>query len=331
MASQNESDDPVTILPPNNSKQIIESRTPDSVNSLAQDVYLPTLAAAFLLDRKAQNLTKKTLDFYRMNLQTFITWCDSQAVKTIDQLTPELLRGFFIALTERGHKAGGVHAFYRTVRAFLRWYAVEFEPTDWRDPLRKVKPPKVDIEPLEPVSLETIRAMLDTCTRGKFTGERDRAILLFLLDTGVRAGELLALDKQDVDVLTGDVLIRKSKSRKPRSVFIGRSARRALRAYLKLCEPGKALFVTDEGERLHMNGLRQILLRRAKRAGVPAPSLHSFRRAFALAMNRAGVDLLTIARLLGHSDMSILERYIKQTSEDLRGSHERGSPVDGMM
>jgi site-specific recombinase XerD len=43
---------------------------------------------------------------------------------------------------------------------------------------------------------------------------------------------------------------------------------------------------------------------------------------------RAGVDLLTIARLLGHSDMSILERYIKQTSEDLRGSHERGSPVD---
>ncbi len=322
----------MTTLPPHDQKNILQSRAPDSANSLAQDVYLSTLAAAFLLDRKAQNLTKKTLDFYRMNLQKFINWCDTQAVRTIDQITPELLRGFFIAMTERGHKAGGVHAFYRTVRVFLRWYAVEFEPADWRDPLRKVKPPKVDIEPLEPVSLETTRAMLDTCKRGKFTDERDRAIILFLLDTGVRAGELLALDKQDIDALTGDVLIRKSKSRKPRSVFIGRSARRALRAYLKMREDStRALFVTDEGERLHMNGLRQIFLRRAKRAGVPAPSLHSFRRAFALAMNRAGVDLLTVARLLGHSDLSLLERYIKQTSEDLRSAHERGAPADNLL
>jgi site-specific recombinase XerD len=142
----------------------------------------------------------------------------------------------------------------------------------------------------------------------------------------------LALDKQDTDILTGDVLIRKSKSRKPRTVFIGRQARRALRSYLKLREDmARALFVTDEGERLRMAGLRQVMVRRSKRAGVPTPPLHSFRRAFALAMYRAGVDLLTIARLLGHSDLSLLDRYIRQTSEDLRGSHERGSPVDGML
>ena len=311
--------------------KIVQSRTPDSFNSLPQDVYIPTLAAAFLLDRRAQNLTKKTLDFYRMNLEIFITWCEAQAVKTIEQITPELLRAFFVAMSET-HKPGGVHAFYRTVRVFIRWYALEFEPLEWRDPLRKVKPPKVDVEPLEPVALETVRALLETCKRGKFTDERDRAILLFLLDSGVRAGELLALDKQDADILTGDVLIRKSKSRKPRTVFIGRQARRALRSYLKLRDDvARALFVTDEGERLRMAGLRQVLVRRSRKAGVPIPPLHSFRRAFALAMNRAGVDLLTIARLLGHSDMSILERYIKQTGEDLRGSHERGSPVDGML
>jgi integrase/recombinase XerD len=195
-----------------------------------------------------------------------------------------------------------------------------------------VKMPKADIEPLEAVPLETVRALLDTCKRGKFTDERDRAILLFLLDSGVRAGELLALDRVDVDPLTGDALIRKSKSRKPRTVFIGRVARRSLRAYLKLRDDmARALFVTDEGERLRMAGLRQVMVRRAKRAGVPTPSIHSFRRAFALAMLRAGIDLLTIARLLGHSDLSLLERYIKQNAEDLRGSHEKGSPVDGML
>lgn len=312
-------------------KKITQVKAPDSFNSLPQNEYLPTLAAAFLLDRKAQNLTKKTLDFYRLNLQTFITWLDTQAVKSVTELTPDIMRGFFVAMSET-HKAGGVRALYRTVRVFLRWYALEFEPLEWRDPLRKVKIPKADIEPLEPVPIETVRAMLATCKRGKFTGERDRAILLFLLDTGVRAGELLALDRQDADPITGDVLIRKSKSRKPRTVFLGRSARRALRAYLKLREDmARALFVTDEGERLKMSGLRQVMVRRAKRAGVPVPSLHSFRRAFALAMYRAGVDLLTIARLLGHADLSLLERYIKQFADDLRESHERGSPVDGML
>ena len=312
--------------------KITQGRTPDSFSSLPQNEYMPTLAAAFLLDRKAQNLTRKTLEFYRLNLQKFIDWCDTQAVKTIQQITPELLRAFFVAMTEKGHTAGGVHAFYRTVRVFLRWYVNEFEPEGWRDPLKKIRPPKVDIEPLEPVPLEHVRAMLDTCERGKFTGARDAAILLFLLDTGVRAGELLALDRQDADILTGEVLIRKSKSRKPRTVFLGRAARRALRGFLKLrgADNVRAVFVTDEIERLKMAGLRQVMVRRARRAGVPVPPLHSFRRAFALTMYRAGVDLLTIQRLLGHSDMSILERYIKQNAEDLRGAHERGSPGDGL-
>lgn len=311
---------------------LMQNRTGDSLNRLAQDVYLPTLAAAFLLDRKAQNMTEQTQRFYRVKLEYFINWMDAQAVKTITELTPELLREFFIAMSERGHNAGGVHAVYRTVKTFLRWYALEFEPLEWRDPLKKVKPPKVDIEPLEPIPLEHVRAMLDTCKRGKFTDERDRAILLFLLDTGVRAGELLALDRPDADILTGDVLIRKSKSRKPRTVFLGRQARRALRAYLKLrTDSARAVFVTDEIERLKMAGLRQVMVRRAKRAGVPVPPLHSFRRACARALWRAGVDLLTIQRLLGHSDLSILERYIKQDAEDLRRAHERGSPVDGLL
>lgn len=313
--------------------KITQGRTGDSFTSLPQNEYLPTLAAAFLLDRKAQNMTEQTQRFYRVKLEHFINWLDAQAVKNVTDLSPELLRGFFIYLSEHGHNAGGVHAFYRTIKTFLRWYALEFEPEDWRDPLRKVKPPKVDIEPLEPIPLEHIRAMLDTCERGKFTGERDRAIILFLLDSGVRAGELLALDRPDVDTLTGDVLIRKSKSRKPRTVFLGRSARRALRSYLKLrgMDNVKAVFVTDEIERLKMAGLRQIMVRRAKRAGVPVPSLHGFRRACALALKRAGVDLLSIARLLGHSDISLLQRYIKQDAEDLRGEHERASPGDGVL
>lgn len=315
-------------MPTNDLRRLMNLRAPDS---LSQETYLPTLAAAFLLDRRAQNLTRKTIEFYRNLLQGFLNWCDLQAIKTVNQLTPDVIRHYLIHLEDKGINAGGVHARYRTLRAFLRWYDLEFEPADFRNPLRKVKPPRVDIEPLEPVPIEHVRAMLATCKAGKFTNERDKVILLVLLDTGVRAGELLALDRQDIDTLTGDVVIRKSKSRKSRSVFLGRQARRALRSYLRLRKDGtRPLFVTDEGERLKMAGLRQIMVRRARRAGLPVPSLHGFRRACALALKRAGVDLLSIARILGHSDLSLLDRYIKQDAEDLRGEHERASPGDAI-
>ena len=316
-------------MPTNDLRLLMNLRAPDS---LSQETYLPTLAAAFLLDRRAQNLTRKTIEFYRNLLQGFLNWCDLQAIKTVNQLTPDVIRQYLIYLEDKGIKAGGVHARYRTLRAFLRWYDLEFEPTDFRNPLRKVKPPRVDIEPLEPVPIEHVRAMLATCKAGRFTNERDKVILLVLLDTGVRAGELLALDRQDVDTLTGDIVIRKSKSRKPRNVFLGRQARRALRSYLRLRKDGtRPLFVTDEGERLKMAGLRQIILRRAKRAGVPPPSLHSFRRAFTLAMKRAGADLITIQKLLGHADLSQLIRYLAQTPDDLREAHQRGSPADNLI
>jgi integrase/recombinase XerD len=319
-------------MPTHDLRYLMRFRAPDSGNSLSQETYLFTLAAAFLLDRKAQNLTPKTVDFYRSNLQMFLNWCDAQAVKTVDQLTPEVMRFYMLYLDESGHNAGGVHAKYRAVRAFLRWYQAEFEPTAWRDPLAKVKPPRVDVEPLEPVPIEHVRMMVGTCRGEKFTDDRDRSLILFLLDTGVRAGELLALDRQDVDLLTGDVLIRKSKSRKARIVFLGRQARRTLRSYLKQREDNtRPLFVTDDGERLKMAGLRQIILRRAKRAGIPAPSIHSFRRAFTLAMLRAGVDLITLQRLLGHADLSQLIRYLAQSAEDLRDAHERGSPADNLL
>jgi integrase/recombinase XerD len=92
-----------------------------------------------------------------------------------------------------------------------------------------------------------------------------------------------------------------------------------------------ALWVTDEGERLQYSGLRSIIVRRAKLSRVPTPSPHDFRRAFALNMLRAGVDLITLSRLMGHSSLAMLQRYLKQLPDDLREAHQRASPVDNAL
>jgi integrase/recombinase XerD len=306
----------------------IQAITQEIITPVSQESYLTTLVDGFFLERKTRNVTEGTINFYRDNLKAFLVWADRQAITEIDQLTPSAIRMYLFYLDQAGHNAGGIHAFYRSLRAFLKWYADEFDRPDY-NPLRKVKAPKVPQEPLIPVSLEDVRALFNASKGEKFTAARDRAILLFLIDTGVRAKELLQVDRADLDTISGDVLIRQGKGRKPRIVFLGRVARRAVRAYLKLRDDIiPSLFVTDERERMTYNGLRAVITRRARIAKIKPPSLHSFRRGFALNMLRAGVDLITLSRLMGHTDLQILKRYLAQSPDDLRAAHSQASPAD---
>jgi site-specific recombinase XerD len=303
-----------------------QSETRNHQILLFQNGYLAIAAEAFLTDRKASGKTAGTVRNYRDELRKFITYCDAQAVKYIHELTADLLRRFLLSLAET-HNAGGVHAYYRTLRAFLRW--IEFEevmPPEWRNPIRKVKPPKVPEHILEPVGLEDVNALIDACRSGKHA-ERDKAVFLLLLDTGVRARELCNINLSDVDM--GTITIQKSKSGKPRTVYFGRKTRRAMRAYLRTRKDNHpALFVTEHGDRLSYAGLREILRRRARDAGIAEPTLHQFRRAFALNYLRNGGDVFTLQKLMGHSDLSVLKRYLKLTDQDAQIAHSKYSPVD---
>jgi site-specific recombinase XerD len=155
-------------------------------------------------------------------------------------------------------------------------------------------------------------------------------MILGLLDTGARAQEFLNLNLEDLELASGSVLIRQGKGRKPRLVFLGRKAIRAVRAYFRFRQDtSHALWVSVHGERLTCTGLRLLLRRRAVAAELKEiPSPHDFRRAFALVMLRNGVDVFTLQKLMGHSDLQVLRRYLAQTDQDVQIAHMRGSPVD---
>jgi len=296
------------------------------------DDYLLNWLEAFLIDRKAAGLANGTLRFYRQKIKLFSDYCDAQAVKQIGQINPSFLRQYLLYLEESGHNAGGRHAAFRLLRAFFLWYEDEVEPQGWSNPIRKVKAPKVPMEPLEPVSFETVTQMVKVCPHDTFTGDRDAAILLCLLDTGARANEFLSVNLDDINQARGDILIRQGKGRKPHTVYIGKQSKRALRRYLNhRKDESAALWVTHPrfgSERLGYDGLRGILTRRAQEAKVDEPSLHDFRRAFALAMLRNGTDIFTLAKLMGHEGISVLQRYLKQTNMDTEEAHRRAGPVD---
>lgn len=285
---------------------------------------------AFLQDRKAQDLTPGTLYFYQEKLKIFTEYCEARNITSVMDVTSVNIREYMLYLGEKHHNEGGKHCCYRALKTFLRWYEQEVEPEGWTNPIRKVKAPKLTQEPLEPISIEDIKAMLETCTLHSMVSLRDKAIILALLDTGNRANEFLAINLDDLDRTQHSILIRKGKGRKPRMVYLGQKSRKAVRAYLKVRnDDSDALWVSDVGERLTYWGLRSIIRRRAVEAGIKEPPcLHSFRRAFALNCLRNGMDIFSLQLLMGHSDLQVLRRYLKQTDQDTDEAHRKGGPVD---
>lgn len=285
------------------------------------DDYILIWIDAFLTDRKAQNLSKHTLRFYRNSLKTFTDYCDSQAVKNLNQITPNFLREFILYLENIGHNSGGINGFFRSVKAFLNFY--ESEVDDFKNPIHKVKTPKIIQEPITGINKDEFEALLVACKKTKgFLGARDYSIITVLMETGVRAQELCNIEIQDVNLLDGSIQIKQGKGRKPRFVFIGKSARKTIRKYLKLRgKEGNYLFINRSGERLVYSALRQIVRRLCTEAGIKGIGLHDFRRGFTLQCLRNGMDLLTISRLLGHTNLTLLARYAKQTSFDLKDKY----------
>ncbi len=283
----------------------------------------------FLIDREASGLSPRSIQFYADELRHLTTFLGDQVPADASQITADRLRAYFVALAGHRNK-GGVHAAYRAIRAFIRWYEREYQPAGWQSPLRNLQVRRPQPKPLPPVPLADIKALLATCHRRTFVGDRDYALILCLLDTGCRASEFLALNISDIDMQRGAIYVT-GKGDKRRVVFLGAKSRREIARYLRhrpQAKPSDPLWATRDGKRLSRDGLTEILRRRSQIAGVPVCRPHSYRRAFALLAKRGGTDLLSIQQLLGHSDLRVTRLYVDAQEDDLHEEHRRGGPVD---
>jgi site-specific recombinase XerD len=140
----------------------------------------------FLLDRRTQGASAKTLLWYKDALAKFRDYCAVIGAHRTSDVSARVLRSYLAFLSDRGHNEGGISNLYRAVRAFLRWSEREFELPALTAALQRVPNPSSSTEPLDPIPLDHVTAMVAQCTPRTFTGERDKALLLTLLDTGIR-------------------------------------------------------------------------------------------------------------------------------------------------
>jgi site-specific recombinase XerD len=288
--------------------------------------------ATFVIAKSSEGTARSTCQLYGKRLTTLTKFMRSAGITAMDELTPDHLRAFIAWLRETGkHNEGGVHQFYRTMRTWLKWYWDQYDIEE-RNPIDKVKAPPLPEKLLPPVELDTVQALLRANEQipNEARRARNKAVLLTLLDSGVRAGELCGFDMGDLDEATGTLTVRRSKTKKARQVFLSQKASRAVRAWLRHHPlKAQALFCSlPYGQRLSYSGLRRIIERLAWRAKVPAPPIHSFRRAMATEFLRDGGSVVDLQRLLGHAGLGLILRYASRTTDDLRASHHAHSPGD---
>jgi integrase/recombinase XerD len=169
------------------------------------------------------------------------------------------------------------------------------------------------------------------------TARRDRALILVLLDTGLRASELCALTVGDVDLKSGQVVVKHgeaggAKGGKGRVVYLGKAARRALWRYLATRDDGKnpdrPLFLGKLQRQINKRVLRQLIARLGEKADVAHAHPQRFRHSFAITYLRSGGDLFTLQALLGHRTLEMVQHYAQIAQIDVEQAHRRASPVD---
>jgi integrase/recombinase XerD len=285
---------------------------------------------AFLIDRRASNYTPRTLKTYRERLREFIKWLDGRGVQHIEQIRATHIRAYLLHLQELRKSPWTVHGQAQVIKTFCRWLVAD----EWleKNPMQNVKMPKLPKEILPALSKAEVQKLLDAADN-----KRDYALILFLLDTGIRALELVNLDGRDIDLRSGVVMIRQGKGQKDRTTYIGARATKALIRYYRAVlhgtpEPNDPVWVSigirNSGQRLTYEGLRMTIRRLAANAGVKRATPHTFRRTFALWSLRSGMSIYHLRRIMGHEDLQILLRYLDVEESDLKSAHEQHGAVD---
>lgn len=201
-------------------------------------------------------------------------------------------------------------------------------------PLQKMPVPKVCASQIQPLSDAHVSALLEA-SKNTSSPKRNMAILLLLLDSGLRATELCNLKMNDLDVEVRRCYVL-GKGNKHRSVFFGRNTAKALWQYLRAerREPDDFVFYGDRGrkakEPLTRNGLLQLVGRLGHMAGVKAVrcSPHSLRHTYAVSFLRAGGNVFTLREALGHTNLQMTQKYVVVAEADVEAQSKLFSPMD---
>ena len=265
--------------------------------------------ACLMVDGKSE----KTIYSYKRTLIRFSDFVckDFTEVGTYD------IRYFLACEKERGISNRSVENTRSNLSAFFQWMSLEeIIP---KNPMAIIKPVKYEQELRKPFSDVEIDSLKSACKT-----VRERALIEFLLATGVRVSELTHMNVEDVDANKLTVHVRKGKGGKERLTYINPVSASYLVKYISgRKETGSYLFYNKHHKRMNPGGIRFMLNIIAERAGVQKVHPHQFRRTFATGLASRGMEIQEIQRLLGHSNINTTLEYVCLEDERILASYKK--------
>lgn len=281
---------------------------------------LADLLRSWELSLRAERKSPETVKTYGDGVRAFLRWADAT-----DGVEPELtranLRAFTTALLDDGAKPATAVSRHSAVKRFSAWLTEEGEqPTD---ALLGMKAPKMDAPITQPLTTDQLKALLNACRGTELRDRRDDAIVRLMYTTGMRAGEVIALELSDLHATETPpyVVVKRGKGGKGRTVPLAPEVAQSLDRYRRVRRGHRlaatdALWLGDRGKGFGYYALHKSLGMRAERAGIEGFHPHLLRHTMAhrwLERNGSEGGLMAVA---GWTRPDMLMRYTRARAED---------------
>lgn len=293
---------------------------------------LESLVADYLDTLHLRSRAKTTITNYRYTLDYFLRFLAEHAADRLD--TPERVKPRDVTRFLAWRKDGGsaestVAKHYGDLLGFWNWVVYEEELP--KNPMDRVERPKLTEKPVPVVAPDVLPKLLAMESKNPLLTKRNRAIILVLLDTGVRAGELVSMRLDSLDWQRQSIRVEGKTG--VRDVAFGKATAVALRRYVRARKNSRyadsgALWVGDRGP-IGYPGVQLMLTSYSKRAGVGHIHPHQFRHTFAASWKASGGSEGDLMTLGGWRTAAQLHRYGAVGKADrARKAHSVHSPVD---
>lgn len=269
----------------------------------------------FLAAKRIEGCSERTIKYYRMTIQNLLS-----VVKTnVRKITTEEIREYLSDYQKINNCSNvTIDNVRRNISSFFSW--LEEEDYILKSPMKRIHKIKTKTVVKNTISDEGIEKLRDHCRE-----RRDLAIIDLLYSTGIRVGELVNLNIDDVD-LEGRECVVYGKGGKERRVYFDAKAKVHLKEYIEnRCDDNEALFVTLDApyDRLKISGVEIRLRNLGRQLNLEKIHPHKFRRSMATRAIDKGMPIEQVQKILGHSQIDTTMQYAMVNQNNVKTAHQK--------
>lgn len=304
------------------------------------------LVARYAVSNQVDGKSPKTIAWYGDILSQFLRYLKDNGYQSIlSTFNMDIIRGYILFLRRRPRFQGHpfisqkgdllspktVQCHVRVLKALSTWlYEEEYTTTNR---LKNLKLPKAAMRIMEPLSLKEIKNVVGSINRKSYRGERNHAVVVTLLDTGLRSSEVTGITLSNLNLKDGYIRII-GKGDKERIVPIGKFVQMELMHYIEKVRPlvydgdNNNLFLSQDGRPMTTNTVKMVFSKLARSSRVHRLHAHLCRHTFDVNYLLNGGDIFSLREILGHTTLEMVNHYLHFTSSQITVQHHKYSPMD---